>query len=76
MTETQWIQLSKELSLVERNPENLKELMSRIRQVEAAQADAEIISEDGFTSVDHVESKDTEIESPGQDNDRPHDSLF
>lgn len=76
MAESQWTQLAKELSLVERNPESFKELISRIRQVEAAQADAEIISEDGFTGVNRVESEDTEIESPGQDNDRPHDSLF
>ena len=67
MTESQWTQLSKELSLVERNPENFKELISRIRQVEAAQADAEIISE---------ESEETEIEHPDQDADKPHDSLF
>ncbi|MFQ6039821.1 MAG: hypothetical protein ACE5PV_03110 [Candidatus Poribacteria bacterium] len=86
MTESQWTQLAKELSLVERNPESFKELISRIRQVKAAQADAEIISEDvppfpkggqgGFTGANRVEQEDTEIESPDQDNDRPHDSLF
>ncbi|HIE26137.1 TPA: hypothetical protein EYP66_02495 [Candidatus Poribacteria bacterium] len=86
MTEGQWTQLSKELSLVERNPESFKELISRIRQVQAAQADAEIISEDvppftkggqgGFTGVNRVEPEETEIESPSQDTDKPHDSLF
>ncbi|MBM3242606.1 hypothetical protein FJZ31_40615 [Candidatus Poribacteria bacterium] len=64
MTETQWTQLSKELSIVEKNPESFKELISRIRQVEAAQADVEIIEE----------SEETEI--PYQDIDKPHDSLF
>ena len=67
MTESQWVQLSKELSLVERNLENFKELISRIRQVEAAQADVEIIS---------IEAEETEIESPSQDSDKSHDSLF
>jgi hypothetical protein len=67
MTESQWLQLAKELSLVERNPENWKELISRIRQVEAAQADVDIIA---------VESEETEVENPGQDTDRPHDTLF
>ena len=66
MTESQWSQLSKELSLVERNPENFKELISRIKQVEAAQVDAEIIEE----------SEETEIETPEQDADKPRDSLF
>lgn len=64
MTETQWTQLSKELSIAEKNPESFKELISRIRQVEAAQADVEIIEE----------SEETEI--PDQDADKPHESLF
>ena len=66
MTESQWTQLAKELNLVERNPENFKELISRIRQVEAAQADIEILDE----------PEETEIEHPAQDSDKPHDSLF
>ena len=66
MTESQWTQLAKELNLVENNPENFKELISRIRQVEAAQADIEILDE----------PEETEIEHPAQDSDKPHDSLF
>jgi len=66
MTESQWTQLAKELNLVENNPENFKELISRIRQVEAAQADIEILDE----------PEETEIEHSIQDADKPHDSLF
>jgi len=66
MTESQWTQLAKELNLVENNLENFKELISRIRQVEAAQADIEILDE----------PEETEIEHPAQDADKPHDSLF
>jgi hypothetical protein len=66
MTETQWAQLSKELSLVERNPENFKELISRIRQAITAQAETEIVTE----------SEETEMEQNAEDEDKPYDSLF
>jgi len=66
MTENQWTQLSKELSIVEGNPENFKELIARIGQVIAAQADAEIVEE----------PTETEIENDDQETDKPHDSLF
>lgn len=72
MTETQWTQLSKELSLAERNPEDFQELITRVRKFEAAHADMEVIE------GEVVEEEEPEESAPEteQKSEAPRDALF
>lgn len=72
MTESQWTQLAKELSVAENNPESFKELITQVRQVAVAQADVEVIAEEAIDK----DSQEAESEKNDEDDGKPHNSLF
>ena len=76
MTESQWMQLSKELQEAEGGAESFKSLVTRIKQFGAAQSIAEETTATVSSEETENAEEDVQQEEPVEEDSTRSDSLF